>query len=101
MKANRTERGRCRKEETNARDDRRVWNCSYYVAYGDLGSWYVPSGIFYHVRRETMHEVMSEYGGMILSTVGTIVLLGVLGYECFAADGLLAQLVSIWGNGGC
>lgn len=48
-----------------------------------------------------MHEVMSEYGGMILSTVGTIVLLGVLGYECFAADGLLAQLVSIWGNGGC
>lgn len=48
-----------------------------------------------------MREIMKEYGGMILSVVGTFVLLGVLGAEFLAEDGLVAQLVSIWGNGGC
>lgn len=48
-----------------------------------------------------MSEVIEQYGGMILAAAGTFALLGVLGNCLFAGDGLLGQLIVVWGNGGC
>ena len=51
--------------------------------------------------RINMSEVIEEYGGMILAAAGTLALFGVLGKCMFAQDGLLAQMILAWGNGGC
>ena len=52
-------------------------------------------------RKCDMGEVIKEYGGMLLAAVGTFLLLGILGYMFFAEDGLAAQMISAWENGGC
>lgn len=48
-----------------------------------------------------MSEILQEYGGMIIAAAGTFALLAVLGNCLFADDGLLGQLIVVWGNGGC
>lgn len=47
-----------------------------------------------------MREIMKEYGEMIISVAGAIGLFGALGQIFFSESGLIAQLVSVWGNGG-
>jgi hypothetical protein len=48
-----------------------------------------------------MAEVIREYGSAILAAVGGILLFGLIGQLFLSPDGLLAQMIQIWGNGGC
>ncbi len=48
-----------------------------------------------------MKEIFEEYGAMILAAVGSLALLNVVREPLFAADGLLATMIALWGNGGC
>lgn len=48
-----------------------------------------------------MKEIFEEYGGMMLAAAGTAALLLILRESMLSADGLLAQMISLWGNGGC
>lgn len=48
-----------------------------------------------------MREVFEEYGAMVLSVVGTFALFLVVKEYLFVSDSLFAQLIFLWGNGGC
>jgi hypothetical protein len=47
-----------------------------------------------------MSEVIKEYGSAILAAVGGILLFGIIGELLLSDSGVVAQMVSIWGNGG-
>jgi hypothetical protein len=47
-----------------------------------------------------MAEVFKEYGSTILAAVGGILLFGMIGDLLLSDSGVVAQMVSIWGNGG-
>ena len=48
-----------------------------------------------------MTEVIREYGAAIIAALGGILLLAVLGQLFFSGQGMLAQMIAAWGNGGC
>jgi hypothetical protein len=48
-----------------------------------------------------MAEIIREYGAAALAAVGGVLFLGTVGQLLLSGQGILLQLVSIWGNGGC
>ena len=44
-----------------------------------------------------MAAVVKEYGG----AVGGVVFLGTLGQFLLSRQGLIMQMIEVWGNGGC
>ena len=53
-----------------------------------------------------MAAVVKEYGGgglggAILAAVGGVVFLGTLGQFLLSRQGLIMQMIEVWGNGGC
>jgi hypothetical protein len=48
-----------------------------------------------------MAEVIREYGTAIVTAAGGILLFGIIGELLLSHDGILAQMIWIWGNGGC
>jgi len=48
-----------------------------------------------------MVEVIREYGSAVLAAVGGVLLLGTLGQLLVSREGILMQMIQIWGNGGC
>jgi hypothetical protein len=48
-----------------------------------------------------MAEVIREYGAAVLAAVGGLLLFGIIGKLFLAQDGILAQMIQVWGNGGC
>ena len=50
---------------------------------------------------QDMAAVVKEYGGAILAAVGGVVFLGTLGQFLLSRQGLIMQMIEVWGNGGC
>lgn len=48
-----------------------------------------------------MAAVVKEYGGAVLAAVGGFVFLGTLGQFLLSRQGLIMQMIEVWGNGGC
>lgn len=48
-----------------------------------------------------MKTVIREYGGAVLAAVGGILLFGTLGQLLLSKQGILVQMIQLWGNGGC
>ncbi len=48
-----------------------------------------------------MKEVIREYGSAVIAAAGAFLLFAVVGRILFFPDSLLAQMVRLWGNGGC
>jgi hypothetical protein len=48
-----------------------------------------------------MAEVIREYGGAVLAAVGGILLFGTIGTLLLSHEGILMQMIGLWGNGGC
>lgn len=48
-----------------------------------------------------MAALVKEYGGAILAAVGGVVFLGTLGQFLLSRQGLIMQMIEVWGNGGC
>lgn len=48
-----------------------------------------------------MQQVIREYGSAVLAAAGACLFFGVLGGMLLSDDGLLAQMILLWGNGGC
>jgi hypothetical protein len=48
-----------------------------------------------------MAEVIREYGAAILATIGGILLFGTIGKLLLSQEGILVQMIAMWGNGGC
>jgi hypothetical protein len=48
-----------------------------------------------------MAEVIREYGGAVLAAVGGLLLFGIIGALLLSPEGSLAQMIGLWGNGGC
>lgn len=49
---------------------------------------------------KNMDEIIKQYGEMIISVVGCISFLVVIGSKLLANDGVLAKLICLWGIGG-
>ena len=45
--------------------------------------------------------VVKEYGSAVLAAVGGVVFLGTLGQFLLSRQGLIMQMIEVWGNGGC
>ena len=50
---------------------------------------------------ENMAAVVKEYGSAVLAAVGGVVFLGTLGQFLLSRQGLIRQMIEVWGNGGC
>ena len=48
-----------------------------------------------------MSEVIQEYGAMILASVSTFTFITMIGLLLFFFFVLLAEIIFLWGNGGC
>lgn len=48
-----------------------------------------------------MNAVVKEYGGAVLAAVGAVVFLGTLGQFLLSQQGMIMQIIAVWGNGGC
>jgi hypothetical protein len=48
-----------------------------------------------------MAEVIREYGGAVLAAVGGTLLFGTIGKLLLSNEGILMQMIGLWGNGGC
>lgn len=48
-----------------------------------------------------MSEIISEYGGMAIATIATICFLALIVALLFSPNGMMAELIFLWGNGGC
>ncbi|MCM1106471.1 MAG: hypothetical protein NC355_05965 [Blautia sp.] len=48
-----------------------------------------------------MKEVIREYGSAVIAAVGAFLLFAIVGQMVFCPDGMLGQMVQLWGNGGC
>lgn len=48
-----------------------------------------------------MSEIISEYGGMAIATIATVCFLALVGVLLFSPGGMMAELIFLWGNGGC
>lgn len=48
-----------------------------------------------------MKEVIREYGSAAIAAVSAFLLFAIIGRLLFDSNGLLAQMVQLWGNGGC
>ncbi len=48
-----------------------------------------------------MNAVVKEYGGAVLAAVGSVVFLGTLGHFLLSGQGIIMQMIQVWGNGGC
>ncbi len=48
-----------------------------------------------------MKEIMGEYGSMLLAAAATFALLALFRSILLSGDGMLAQMIAYWGNGGC
>ena len=47
-----------------------------------------------------MAAVVKEYGSAVLAA-GGVVFLGTLGQFLLSRQGLIMQMIEVWGNGGC
>lgn len=52
-------------------------------------------------RGNGMQQVIREYGTAVLGAVGATLLLAVIGKLLLSSEGILAQMILLWGNGGC
>ena len=50
---------------------------------------------------QDMAALVKEYGGAVLAAVGGGVFLGTLGQFLLSRQGLIMQMIEVWGNGGC
>lgn len=82
-------------------DHRRIWNwwnfiCDWYRGPGRAweSSAIDCGGIGYGGSGK-------EYGGAVLAAVGGVVFLGTLGQFLLSRQGLIMQMIEVWGNGGC
>ena len=50
---------------------------------------------------QDMAAVVKEYGGAVLAAVGGVVFFGTLGQFLLSRQGLIMQMIEVWGNGGC
>ena len=50
---------------------------------------------------QNMAVVVKEYGSAVLAAVGGVVFLGTLGQFLLSRQGLIMQMIEVWGNGGC
>jgi hypothetical protein len=48
-----------------------------------------------------MAEIIREYGGAVLAATGGVLLFGTIGQLLVSQQGILMQMIQIWGNGGC
>ncbi len=49
-----------------------------------------------------MAAVVKEYGSAVLAAVGGVVFFfGTLGQFLLSRQGLIMQMIEVWGNGGC
>lgn len=48
-----------------------------------------------------MQEIIREYGAAVVGAVGAFLFFGALGGIMLGKSGLLAQMIMLWGNGGC
>lgn len=48
-----------------------------------------------------MQQVIREYGTAVLGAVGATLLLAAIGKLLLSSEGILAQMILLWGNGGC
>ena len=48
-----------------------------------------------------MAAVVKEYGGAVLAAVGGVAFFGTLGQFLLSRQGLIMQMIEVWGNGGC
>ena len=48
-----------------------------------------------------MAAVVKEYGSAVLAAVGGVVFFGTLGQFLLSRQGLIMQIIEVWGNGGC
>ena len=48
-----------------------------------------------------MAAVVKEYGSAVLAAGGGGVFLGTLGQFLLSRQGLIMQMIEVWGNGGC
>ena len=50
---------------------------------------------------QDMAALVKEYGGAVLAAVGGVVFFGTLGQFLLSRQGLIMQMIEVWGNGGC
>ena len=50
---------------------------------------------------QDMAAVVKEYGGAVLAAVGGVAFFGTLGQFLLSRQGLIMQMIEVWGNGGC
>ena len=50
---------------------------------------------------QDMAAVVKEYGSVVLAAVGGVGFLGTLGQFLLSRQGLIMQMIEVWGNGGC
>ncbi len=50
---------------------------------------------------QNMAAVVKEYGSAVLAAVGGVVFFGTLGQFLLSRQGLIMQMIEVWGNGGC
>ena len=50
---------------------------------------------------QNMAAVVKEYGGAVLAAVGGVAFFGTLGQFLLSRQGLIMQMIEVWGNGGC
>lgn len=48
-----------------------------------------------------MKTIMREYAETMLAAFGGILLFGILGHCLLSRQGLVMQMIQMWGNGGC
>ncbi len=48
-----------------------------------------------------MKEIFGEYGSMALAAAASFALFLIFRSSLISPDGLLAQMIAYWGNGGC
>ena len=44
---------------------------------------------------------VKDYGGAVLAAVGGVAFFGTLGQFLLSRQGLIMQMIEVWGNGGC
>lgn len=48
-----------------------------------------------------MKEIMREYGAAAIAALGAVLFLGIIGHMMFSGQGIMSQMIAVWGNGGC
>ena len=48
-----------------------------------------------------MKEILREYGAAAIAALGTVLFFGIVGYMLFSGEGIMAELIAVYGSGGC